>query len=54
MDKKVIMLGMLVGSAVGSFVPLLWGGNLLSFSSIIFTVIGGIFGIWSAYKLANL
>ncbi len=53
MEKKTIMLGMVVGSSVGSFVPMLWGADILSFSSIIFAAIGGLFGIWGAYKLAQ-
>jgi len=42
---------MFVGSTIGSYIPLLWGGNLLSFVSILFSVIGGILGILIAYRL---
>jgi len=53
-SKKLIYLGMLVGSAIGGFVPSLWGDSYLSFSSIVFTAIGGFLGIWLGYRLSRL
>jgi hypothetical protein len=50
MDKKVIMLGMVFGSAIGGWLPTLFGAGFLSFSSIICSGIGGILGIWLTYK----
>lgn len=50
MDKKVIMLGMVFGSIIGGYIPTLFGASIFSFSSIIFTAIGGFLGIWVAYK----
>lgn len=44
---------MIFGSAIGSFLPLLWGGSELSFSSIIFAAIGGFLGIWIGLKLSR-
>lgn len=52
--KKMIWLGMFVGFTVGSFIPMLWGDNMLSFSSIILTAVGGIVGIYAGYKISNL
>jgi hypothetical protein len=46
-------MGMIVGSTLGGFVPLLWGADFLSFSSILFTAIGGFAGIWAGYKLGR-
>ena len=37
---------MTVGSTVGAYLPALWGGDLLSFSSLILSGVGGILGIW--------
>jgi hypothetical protein len=51
--KKMVMIGMIVGSYAGSFVPLLWGESAFSFSSVIFGGIGGFVGIWAGYKLGN-
>lgn len=52
--KTLVIFGMLVGSTVGSYVPMVWGGSLLSVSSILFGAIGGILGIWAGYKLAQM
>ena len=52
-QKSVIWLGMIVGSTLGGFIPLLWGSDFLSFSSIILTAVGGIAGIWLGFKLTG-
>lgn len=51
MDKRLIYLGLFLGSMGGSFVPSLWGAGMFSISSIIFSALGGIAGIWVAYKI---
>lgn len=53
MNKLLIGIGMFVGSTVGSYVPLLWGGNVFSFISILFSVIGGILGILLGYQVSK-
>lgn len=50
--KKLVMFGMLVGSSLGSYLPVLWGGSLFSLSSIFWGAIGGFAGIWVGYKIA--
>jgi hypothetical protein len=52
-SKSVIWIGMAVGSTIGSFIPLLWGAGVFSFSSIILSAIGGILGIWLGFKISN-
>jgi hypothetical protein len=51
--KKIIWLGMVVGSGIGGLLPLLWGGSAFSFSAIILTAVGGFVGIWIGYKLSR-
>ncbi len=51
--KKLIMLFMFIGSSLGSYFPVLWGGGLFSMSSIFFGAIGGFAGIWIGYRLSN-
>lgn len=53
MSKKAIWLGMFVGSTIGGFVPMLWRAGLFSVSSVLFSAVGGIAGIWAAYKLTR-
>jgi hypothetical protein len=51
MRKGPTYIGGFVGSFGGSFIPSLWGAGQLSMSSIVFFVIGGVVGIWIAYRL---
>jgi len=46
-------MGVFVGSLVGSFIPALWGGDTFSFSSVIFSGIGAIGGLWLGYKISR-
>jgi hypothetical protein len=47
------MIGMIVGSTAGSYLPALWGGGWLSMASIVLGGIGGFTGIWVAYNLTR-
>ncbi len=51
--KKFVMIGMIMGSFIGSYIPLIWGGSILSMTSIFFSALGGFLGIWAGYKIAN-
>jgi len=51
--KKLIWLGMILGSGIGSFLPMLWGGGYFSMSSVILTAVGGILGIWAGFKMGQ-
>ena len=51
--KALIWIGMIVGSAIGGYLPVLWGGDFLSFSGLILSTLGGIGGIWLAYRLGE-
>lgn len=51
--KTLVMIGMVVGSLIGGYVPVLFGADFLSFSSIIGNAVGGLVGIWIAYKFTQ-
>jgi hypothetical protein len=51
--KTLIWIGMFVGSAIGGYLPVLWGGDLLSFAGLILSTLGGIGGIWLGYRLGE-
>jgi len=51
--KTLVSIGAFVGSVIGGYIPTLWGASFLSFSSVIFTAIGGIIGIVITLKLIN-
>lgn len=51
--KALIWLGLTVGSGVGGYLPVLWGGDLISFSSVLLSAVGGIIGIWLGYRFGE-
>lgn len=53
MDKKIIILSMIVGSTIGGAIPTLFGSSAFSFSSIILGAVGGVIGIWLAFKFLS-
>lgn len=52
MRRGPTYLGATVGSFAGSLVPNLWGAGALSLWSVLFFVIGGLAGIWLAYRMS--
>ncbi len=52
-SKRLIYLLMFVGGVVGGYVPLLWGANYFSFSSILFNALGAMLGIWIGFKISQ-
>jgi hypothetical protein len=51
--KTLIWLGLTVGSGIGGYLPALWGGDLISFSAVVFSAAGGIVGIWLGYRFGE-
>jgi hypothetical protein len=47
-----IWLGVLVGSTIGGFIPVLWGADLLSYSGLLFSGVGAFVGLWLGYKVS--
>lgn len=51
--KQFIWGGMIIGSTVGGFLPMLWSESALSMSSVILTAVGGVIGVWAGYQLGK-
>lgn len=51
--KHLIYIFMAIGSAVGGYLPLVWGGSVFSMTSIVLTAVGGIAGIWLGFKIGS-
>ena len=51
--KSIIMFGMTIGSIAGAYLPVLLGADTLSFTSLFGSGIGGILGIWLAFKITQ-
>lgn len=50
-SRSVIWLCATMGTLVGGFLPALWGGSQLGMSSLLFSALGGIVGIWAGVRL---
>jgi hypothetical protein len=46
-----IWLPIFIGSAIGGADPELWGAEMLSYSSLLLSGIGGLIGLWIAIKM---
>ncbi len=53
MSKKLIWLGLFVGSSVGGYLPTLFGAPWFSLWGMVGSTVGGVLGIVAGYKLGN-
>lgn len=51
--KPLIWIGLFLGSTIGGFLPELWHASVFSFSSIVFSAVGGFVGIWIGWKISG-
>ena len=49
--KYWVMLGLVVGSSLGGWIPSFWDPSVFSAASTIGTFVGGILGVWLGYKI---
>lgn len=52
-SKKSVWFGMFVGSTIGGLVPMLWHASLFSISAILLSTLGGVAGVWAAYRIGR-
>jgi uncharacterized membrane protein YeaQ/YmgE (transglycosylase-associated protein family) len=50
MDKKIVLLGMAIGSFIGGYLPTLFGADSFSFTALFGNFVGGILGIWLSFR----
>ena len=53
MGRSVIGACALFGLIVGGYIPVLWGASSFSLTSIAFSVLGGIAGVWLGVRLSD-
>ena len=51
--RGCITIGVLIGSTIGGYVPVMFGADFLSMASIFGNLIGGFVGIWTGYRVFN-
>lgn len=53
-SKRTVMIGAIGGMTIGACLPMLWGDyNSFGVASILFGMVGGFAGIWSAVWLSK-
>jgi hypothetical protein len=50
MSRRAIWVGAFLGSTIGGCVPSLWHAGLFSLWGIALSTVGGIAGIWVAWR----
>lgn len=51
--KGLIYLGIFLGGAIGSYIPVLFGQDMFSLASLLGGTLGSFAGLWAGYKLGN-
>jgi len=51
--RKLCWIGLFIGSTIGGYLPVLWGGDILSFTGIFLSLVGGLLGIWAGYRIGQ-
>ena len=52
--RSVVGLCAVFGLIAGGYLPVLWGASSFSLSSILFSVLGGIAGVWIGIRLSDV
>ena len=52
-DKRVIWIGVVVGSTLGGLLPSLWHASMFSLSGLVCSTIGGLVGIWVGWRIGR-
>jgi hypothetical protein len=53
MGRSVIGICAMVGLTIGGFVPDLWGASSLGASSLLFSAVGGVAGVWLGARISE-
>jgi glycopeptide antibiotics resistance protein len=52
-NKRLIWLLAILGGVIGSYIPALWGVSGFTFTTLFFNTLGGLLGIWIAYRITH-
>jgi hypothetical protein len=51
--RSIVGLCVVVGLTVGGYLPVAWGASAFSLSSIAFSLLGGLAGVWLGVRLSD-
>ncbi|MDO8503875.1 MAG: hypothetical protein Q7S60_04280 [bacterium] len=52
-SKIIVYFFMFAGSLAGAYIPTIWGAGFLSISSLVFSTIGAIVGVFVGLKFTK-
>lgn len=52
--RSLPMLGALIGGSLGGYLPSFFGSSSFSMAAILWSLVGGIAGIWVGYRLMRM
>lgn len=50
-EKTIVMGATTLGTIVGGFIPMFWGGSTFSYASVLLSAVGGVIGLYVSYKM---
>lgn len=54
MSRRAMLLwGTTIGTFAGGYAPCLWGAEGLSFTSLLGSAVGGVVGLWLAFRFTE-
>jgi hypothetical protein len=51
--KTIVIIGMIIGSSIGGYLPVLFGAHGISYWSLLGSAVGGFIGIYVSFKLSG-
>lgn len=54
MTKTFIWIGIFAGSTLGGFIPCMWGDDIFSVWSMVFSFVGAVAGLYGGWKLSQM
>ena len=51
--KTSLWLGLIIGCSIGALTPGLWNAYLVSFTTLLWAVIGAVVGLYVAHRLSQ-
>ncbi len=52
-SSSCIWIAIFIGSTIGGLIPGLWGGDMLSYSSVVLSGVGAFVGLWIGFKMSR-
>jgi predicted MFS family arabinose efflux permease len=53
-SRALVWVAIFIGSTIGGAIPTLWGGEMLTYTSLLLSGIGALVGLWIAHPPINV